>query len=119
MRCFVCEGSGRVWAGPRDPIEGNKLRPTVECPAGCRGGVVREGSPLHAACVAYEERREEIRRAELERRIQAQHQREYLVRSALSKLTEDEISALRTVDGASLMKLSTAGAQARAEEALP
>jgi C4-type Zn-finger protein len=33
VQCPVCRGTGRVYLGERDPIEGNKMRSTGSCEA--------------------------------------------------------------------------------------
>lgn len=40
VQCPSCDGSGRVYLGERDPIEGNKMRDVVNCPVCLTSGEV-------------------------------------------------------------------------------
>jgi hypothetical protein len=85
--CTECNGSGKIYDpnDPRDPIEGNKLRRVITCTS-CKGsgtGLIDEWLSLFKA--------DKI--AEKKKQIQ-EKRKSKLVKSALKKLTDEEIKAL-------------------------
>ena len=55
-KCPMCDGTGKVWVGERDPIEGNKMRSTADCQFCCGLGIFPgDDDPRYKAIVAYNE----------------------------------------------------------------
>lgn len=95
MECFVCEGKGEDYSWKhRDPIEGWKMASKQTC-LFCDGkAYILESDLRYPAAVAYTETLKGIelqRKSDKERR---EAEEAALIKSAKSKLTAEELSAL-------------------------
>lgn len=94
--CFVCEGSGKVWHpdSHRDAYEGNKLRGTCKCPC-CDGKGNAPRTSVLGQTFIYFARKTTKEKDDLERKRAIQEETDRtLRRSAINKLTHDELNAL-------------------------
>lgn len=100
--CFVCHGHGKIYLGERDPIEGNKMRPTQNCYF-CRGiGKFKTDSPIGHAIEAYNtEYNKQIKLEEEKERLKKEKERFDFIKNTLyqniNALSVEQLVDLRAI----------------------
>lgn len=96
--CPACDGDGKHYIDEPDAVEGYKLARTIACPL-CDGKQrFAKDSPIGQAVKAFWETLNDIRKHEYLKKVSDFEHSKEVARVALSKLSFDEIKALRDLD---------------------